>query len=407
MQPKAVRFVAAVGALSVGILLCVVPTGCVGARDAIKGDRSAIDWAQVLVVYSIDGTHFYDMRTWKPIRDPEFLINGWGFSEGLCAARARGEPAGKVGFIDAAGRTVIPFRFDKACGFHDGRATVQIAGKKGIIDRSGRWVVEPGKYKNLGLYHEGLCAYLTDFEGEYWGFLDPSGEPVGWPAFQRARIVLPIYFQEGRCLIKTRLGDLGYIDRKTRVRIRLANPEWQAWSFSDGLARVNMSVDTRTQAEKDIPGLYDAPLLPQFGFIDREGRVVIEPRFTSAGDFTEGLAPVSLTDEALLHPGGEYMPDEGQTESERRWGFINKRGELVIPMIYERVGQFHDGLAPFRKAGKWGYLNRKGEVVVPSRFEEAEEFKNGLALVVVDGKIAFINTSGKIVLKTGLRYEPF
>lgn len=418
MQPKAVRFVAAVGALSAGILLCVVPTGCVGARDAIKGDRSAIDWAQVLVVYSIDG-YFYNMRTWELIENPEFFISSDGFSEGLCPASR--EPNGKMGYIDRTGHVVIPFRYDEAFRFDHGRASVYIKEQHGVIDTSGRWVVEPGTYERLVGYEEGRCAYLLPKrQGEakaYWGFLDLSGKPLLIGEFQQWGTD-GLVFREGRCLAKTRLGDVVYVDYQGRARVRLDTPEWdglpfpewEAWHFSEGLARVNMAVDLRTEEEKERfyePGISAGWPLPRFGFIDKEGRVVIKPQFTSAGDFTEGLAPVSLTDEALLHSGGEYMPDEDQMESERRWGFINKRGELVIPMIYERVGHFHDGLAPFRKAGKWGYLNRKGEVVVPSRFEEAEEFKNGLAWVVVDGKIAFINTSGKIVLKTGLRYEPF
>jgi len=391
--------------LSVTLFAWALHGGCVATREAAEMRHSTRDWSQVLVVPHPNDTRYYDMRSWERISDPEFRISVWGFSEGLCVARR--EPRGKAGFIDAAGRVVIPFRYDEAYGFDNGRATVCIDGKKGVIDPSGQWVIKPGKYKDLGLYNEGLCAYVPDIQGAtYWGFLDGSGEPVIDCVFQKA-CSQPLYFEEGRCLAKTRWDDLVYIDHKGRVRARFADPhpEWEAWPFSDGLARVNVAVDTRSEAEKKGPHIYFAPLLPRVGFINPEGKVVIQPCFTSTGDFTEGLAPASLTDEGTLHPGGEYMPDESQRESERRWGFIDKTGGWAIPMIYERVQHFQEGLAPFRRDGKWGYLDRDGKVVVSPRFDDAREFSRGVAKVIADGKIFFIDRLGHVILNTGLQND--
>lgn len=47
-----------------------------------------------------------------------------------------------------------------------------------------------------------------------------------------------------------------------------------------------------------------------------------------------------------------------------------------------RVNEFSEGLASFEDArGKYGFLNAKGEVVVPARYESARPFSQGLAVV--------------------------
>ena len=44
-------------------------------------------------------------------------------------------------------------------------------------------------------------------------------------------------------------------------------------------------------------------------------------------------------------------------------GFVNKKGELIIPCIYEDAMHFNDGLAPVKKGGRWGFLDSTGKEV--------------------------------------------
>ena len=48
---------------------------------------------------------------------------------------------------------------------------------------------------------------------------------------------------------------------------------------------------------------------------------------------------------------------------------------------YDKVFNFHDGLAPVQKDGKYGYINKLGEEIIPCKYDKAEEFYNGLAVV--------------------------
>jgi len=53
----------------------------------------------------------------------------------------------------------------------------------------------------------------------------------------------------------------------------------------------------------------------RYGFIDRDGKMVINPQFSAARGFSEALAPVMIS--------------EG---SNSIYGFVNKRGKLVFTL---------------------------------------------------------------------------
>jgi len=47
--------------------------------------------------------------------------------------------------------------------------------------------------------------------------------------------------------------------------------------------------------------------------------------------------------------------------------------------------------------GKWGFINRRGELVIPLTFEEARGFENGRASVKVKGEWKTIDAKGNFV----------
>lgn len=80
------------------------------------------------------------------------------------------------------------------------------------------------------------------------------------------------------------------------------------------------------------------------------------------------------------------------------WGFVDGNGRLAIKPQFERVGDFHHGLAAVRWQGKWGYVDAKGRMAVPPRYDAAFSFvENGLALVMRDGQYQLIDRSGAAV----------
>lgn len=121
-----------------------------------------------------------------------------------------------------------------------------------------------------------------------------------------------------------------------------------------GLSFGGSSVVSVTHGSADYKGFSDGMikfyLTPlKGGFIDSTGKVAISPRFESVFDFTEGLARVN------------------------RFNRSTKKFEI-------------------------GYINKKGDLVIPYLYSSAEEFKNGKAEVVTpDGKKIKIDKTGKEV----------
>ena len=100
--------------------------------------------------------------------------------------------------------------------------------------------------------------------------------------------------------------------------------------------------------------------------------------------FNEGLLPVAITN------------NDGDT----MWGYLNKKGELAIPAIYEDAHDFSDnGLAAVCKNGKWGYIDTDGETVIEHRFEAASGFgKYDYAPVQLNGSWGYVDDKGEMAI---------
>lgn len=103
----------------------------------------------------------------------------YGFVEGLAAAKLDG----KFGFIDATGKWVIPPQFDWAYVFGDGMAWVRQGGKFGAIDRTGTMVIPPTFTERPEPFSEGMAAVKVDGK---WGYVDKTGTMVIAPAYGKA-----------------------------------------------------------------------------------------------------------------------------------------------------------------------------------------------------------------------------
>ncbi len=94
-----------------------------------------------------------------------------------------------------------------------------------------------------------------------------------------------------------------------------------------------------------------------------------------------------------------------EVEERGREGFIDRTGQIVIPLCFDAVGEFSEGLARFERDGRWGYIDPAGNIAIAPTFPWAEEFHEGLAHVQVtgtvlgyDGRWGYIDQTGKIVI---------
>lgn len=157
-------------------------------------------------------------------------------------------------------------------------------------------------------------------------------------------------------------GRLGFMDADGRVVVQ---PQFLA-SFSDLL-----------DGDRFSENLAPLPTGSKWGYIDPTGTYVINPQFDWAGPFHDGLAAVRVDD---------------------RVGFVDRTGKYVVNPQFNEAGEFSEGLASFRMGDEWGYIDRSGAYAVNPQFDYAGKFSGSLAPVLDNQRWGYIDPKGKFVI---------
>jgi WG containing repeat len=283
--------------------------------------------------------------------------------------------------------------------------------KYSYIDKAGGIAIDAGKYDVARSFSDGLAAVFLEDKG--WGVIDKTSKEIIKPLFEEAS-----GFSEGLAAVQIR-GKWGGIDKTGQVMIK---PQYDVInSFSEGMAvavkgndvmlinRVGQTIFSRSMDDLQLnihegarfsEGLIDAydPAKSKYGFIDKTGQFVIEPKFNKAGIFSEGLARVAIVE-----------------DGEEKLGFIDHNGQFVIQPIYntdfdfrrnstdfsEGLASLSEGLQPtITEEAKFVYIDKKGAITLFTNFFYAGPFHEGMA-VVYDAerkKLGYIDKSGKLVI---------
>jgi hypothetical protein len=254
------------------------------------------------------------------------------------------------------GSIVIHPEFESAGPFSEGLAAVQTGkkedGKWGYIDKSGKYVIDP-QFDDADGFSEGLAAVRSgDEKTGKWGFIDRSGKYAITPQWDHAT-----HFSGGLAIVRT--GDI--LTGKERVIDKQGN------YVSDLEAGVMLPCENGMTLVGINVSWDDQGVNRHFGFVDKSGKYVIDPKFDDAFCFSEGTAAVRIGD-----------AETGQ------WGFIDSTGKFVIDRQWGFAYAFKNGMASVATAGglakKWGVIDRTGQTVIPLEFPEPLSFHDGFAL---------------------------
>lgn len=100
-----------------------------------------------------------------------------------------------------------------------------------------------------------------------------------------------------------------------------------------------------------------------------------------------------------LYPFHEGLAIVGVNDT---YGYINTKGEEVIPCKYDYADDFHEGLARVKDDNKYGFIDINGEKVIPCKYDYATDFNDGRSTVVFidewgNRKYSFINKQGRVI----------
>lgn len=291
---------------------------------------------------------------------PLILDSAEDYSEGLALCKVFENQTRYFGFLGKAGKWAFPPQpWSDAQSFSDGLAAIQTRtsdgkSKWGYIGTNGEWKIA-AQFTQAGPFRSGVAAASID--GRTYGLIDMNGQWVLEPEFARADEP-----RDGMVVVSKVANPSGNILKGVFLieERRLIEPQFQELRWmAEGLMAARMGLD--------------------WGYLDREGNVVVPFNFSYAASFHNGYALVRWS-------AGSAHPN--------KIGYIDKTGgfyEMPISDI-QRWTSSKD-LKPVKLGDQWGYA-AEGEIEIAAQFEEAGEFENGRARVRLGGKTGIIDASG-------------
>lgn len=293
-------------------------------------------------------------------------------------------------YVDAEGKIVINPQFSQATIFRNGLALVQTSGDKpqwGFIGEDGKYVIT-ANYKSATVFSEDMAWVVS--ENAAPSCINTKGELKF--SLQNAEEVK--LFNEGLAAYKevSEKGEAnwGFVDKEGKVII---NPQFSnIGEFGYGKCPVRNSEG-------------------KWGYIDKEGKIVINHQFDNAESFLNGKAVVKSGGKAgLIDANGKYLinpqysdmvcdGDLFLVEQDGKWGWTDKEGKIIINPQFSRAFPFTNGnLASVESGDSYGYVDKEGKIIINPQFDMALPFNGKLALVVSSGKVGFIDDEGKYVI---------
>ncbi|MCW5822839.1 MAG: WG repeat-containing protein [Cyanobacteria bacterium TGS_CYA1] len=307
------------------------------------------------------------------------------FSDGLAPIQNN---SNKYGFINQEGKIVIPTEYEDAEPFHEGLASVKKDGKWGFIDTSGKIMV-PFNFDSVHQFSEGLAPVRS---GTKFGYIDKTGVYVIKPQFGRAR-----HFKNGLAYVQ--------IDGKRAYINKTGNPI--GGNYYDRLERFSNDLALFASGDK-------------IGFIDLQGNQVIPAKFSDADSFRNGIAVVAVGESRkAINTKGEFVNPPAphsdfwdgplkdglvritkEEKCDRKYGFSDKSGKVIIKPIYDQVGIFENDLCPVQVDGKFGVIDKTSKIVIPIKYMHlAQSFSEKRIAFYEKSRCGILDDTGKVIVE--------
>ena len=252
------------------------------------------------------------------------------------------------------------------------------------------------KYESLGDFYSGL-VYAKDPETNRYGFLDKTGKWMLAPAY----LDLLSFDEQGGVWVKqtdakwhyiNKTGkDLGTLDDKGTLYkyfgnqgcavIENSNADYVLLDKNGSVVKKIDDCDAIYNFAEGIGG-YKCKSTGKYGFIDVNGNKITGCDFDGFDGFTEaGISKVTKT-----------------IDGKNKAGYVDAKGNIILPIVYDYVYNFRDGWGLIYKDGKYFFVDRNGNLKdPPAKYDELYEFRSGYAMGKIKGtgtdphKFVYIN----------------
>jgi hypothetical protein len=326
---------------------------------------------------------------------------------GLDVARARS--GSKWGYVGQDGSIVIPFDWDYAGPFaYVGRslyrAVVKKDGRYGFINEKGEEVI-PLRFDKVEVdfFNNGESYRARVLLGGRSFVIDSSGREIPLSVIYCILSETKVWTGDGWLkLLRVSQGGRQEISRGQGYAIDPMRPRGMSPYVKD----LNMHIPVFYEDTTDFVPMRSGDKMINIARVKRGGR------YGFINEKGEEVVPVIYDELDFFKNMGERFIARAKREG--RVGYINEQNEAVIPFIYEEGYSFYhdekDGVVArsvaVRRGGRWGYIDYTGSVSIPIMYDRIDSFQKidvagrivTLAMVERDGKRGFMDSTGRIVI---------
>lgn len=319
----------------------IVPTGTYTVEKDFKGGAALVREGKKDFMY----INKEGQKITLPV-DPKSYKE---YSEGLVMLED-----GKLwGYANSEGQWAIPAQFESVKDFENGKAFVEKDGLWGQIDKSGKFIIKP-QFEKIYDFKEGTALAMKD--GKF-GYIDEQGNWKVNPLYEKGTQS----FAGGYAIVSLD-GKEGYVS-ETGKFITVPKNATRLYDFNGGIAMAR---------DED-----------RIGYLDETGAWKIEPKYIKGYGFQEGMG-IALT-------------------KDEKWVYINETGNEMTIDGATKLGPFSGGLAVVNKGSYVGYVNKKGELIIPAKYEMAgkmiweddkNKFSEGVTILIDNNKYGLMQKDG-------------
>ncbi len=291
---------------------------------------------------------------------------------------------GKWGVVDCNGNFVLANQYDGICKFDENLAIIKIKNNvtnKGEIDSTlygyinseGR-IVLPAEFSFIGKRSENYSVVRSGLDCT-WGLFNRESQK--FMMIENASFIGPC--QNGLC----RINYGGHFDRVTK------KTDGGKWGYIniEGKTILHATYDFIGQGNENYSVIRRNQSWGLFHLVTHEVKMVREA--SCLGPCNEGLCRINI--------GGTYdIKTKGIIGG--KWGFFDPDNGIAIEPKYSMVMSFSDDMAAVKLDNGWGFINKRGDVVVPCEYDELiSSYSFGKGKLLKKNKVYIFNKEGNIL----------
>jgi len=248
----------------------------------------------------------------------------------------------------------------------------------GYINEEGKFIIKP-KYESAADFQSNGMAEVL--ENGRWGLIDKSGKLI-----MESQYLYTINFSEKKIVSTGDSGKSYLLDEKGNI---LFQTDGSIDKLSCGMAAFSKVVDR----DKSL-----------WGYINDEGKVVIEPKYewTQAFSNDKAIVEISKGHFGIIDKEGKLLKEiyndriislsedifvfsKLDSDNREKYGYMTVDGKVMLDDIYSYAQEYEEGLAIVNASknyvNEYGVINKKGEFVIPAKYAQIISLSNGIYAV--------------------------